>query len=345
MRLQLLAAMASFAMLTACSPMAGQQRAAARARAQGDPVPLRVDHHVHLNSPAIQAFLPEFCERIARFGGCEPGLLAPNAPSDLLALMARADIQRAVLLSNGYLPESPVMQPQRADAADVMRAANDWTVEVASRHRNITAFVAVDPLRPTALPEIARWRGNPAVAGIKLHLTAAGVDLRKQEDLDTLAAVFRAAAAADFAIVIHLRTQNPAYGAPDVGGFIQHVLPAAANTPVQIAHAGGWGGVDSATLSALAEFADAIEAQPGRFEHVLFDLSELTADNASPDDREALVALVRRTELRRFLPASDWPYSGNDLAAYYDRAHQDLPLTQAEWTVIRGNVAPYIGSR
>jgi hypothetical protein len=93
-------------------------------------VPVRVDHHVHLNSPAIQAFLPDFCASVRRFGPCDPALTTPHSVQDLLAEMDRAGIQRAVVLSNGYLAESPMMDSQRPDAADLMRAANDWTVEL-----------------------------------------------------------------------------------------------------------------------------------------------------------------------------------------------------------------------
>ena len=305
-------------------------------------VPVRVDHHVHLNSPAITAFLPDFCASVKRYGGCDPHLVAPHSPADLLAAMDRAGIRRSVVLSDGYLAESPLMNPQRPDAADIMRAANDWTVGLAHQYsERFSSFIAVDPIRPTALPEIARWRGNSAVAGIKLHLTASGIDLRSDTDLAALATVFHAAADARFAIVIHMRTTKPDYGAADVQRFIRDVLPAAGNTPVQIAHAGGWGGVDKATLSALGAFADAIEAHPERFQHVWFDLSGVWNDKSSDADKQALVGLIRRIGPRYFLPGSDWPYNGDDLADYYNRVYPELPLTTQEWSIIRSNVAPY----
>jgi predicted TIM-barrel fold metal-dependent hydrolase len=147
-------------------------------------------------------------------------------------------------------------------------------VQLARRYpKQFSAFIAVDPIRTTALPEIARWRGNPAVAGIKLHLTGSGVDLRRDGDVTALAAVFRAASEARLAIVIHLRTQQMDYGAADIRRFVEDVLPAARNTPIQIAHAGGWGGIDAATLSALGAFADAFETNPRRFRQVWFDLA------------------------------------------------------------------------
>jgi predicted TIM-barrel fold metal-dependent hydrolase len=261
---------------------------------------------------------------------------------DLLASMDQAGIRRVLVLSDGYLAESPMVEPQRPNATDLMRAANDWTVAIARRYPNrLSAFVAVDPIRPTALPEIARWRGNPAVAGIKLHLTSSGLNLRKDSDVAALAAVFRAAAQARFAIVIHLRTQQMDYGAPDIRRFVEEVLPAAGDTPVQIAHAAGWSGIDPATLSALGAFADDIESTPRRFRHVWFDLSGVWTDKTSPSDKQALVALIRRVGVQHFLAASDWPYNGDNLADYYNRVYPELPLTRREWAVIRSNVAPY----
>jgi len=305
-------------------------------------VAVRVDHHTHLNSPAIQSFIPKFCQSIRRYGKCDAALTTPHSPSDLLTAMDKAGIKRALVLSTGYLPESPMMDPPPANAAQLMRAANDWTVALARRHRDrLRAFIAVDPLRPAALAEIARWKGNPAVAGLKLHLTSSGVDLRNDAHVVALASVFRAAAQAHWAILVHLRTQRGDYGAADVQRFIKDVLPAAAGMPVQIAHAGGWGGIDKATLSALGAFADGMQSDPLKFRHVWFDLSGVWTDKTSASDKRALVALIRKIGPSHFLPGSDWPYNGTDLAGYYDRVYPQLPLTSAEWTVIRSNVAPY----
>lgn len=318
---------------------------AALAAAPADVAP-RVDHHTHLNAPAIQAFLPEFCASMKRFGGCDPALTAPHTPADLLAAMDVAGIRKALLLSDGYLAESPLMQPPCAQGADLLRAANDWTVALARRYpARFGAFIAVDPLRPTALAELNRWRGDPAVAGVKLHLTASGVDLRKDGDVAALAAVVRAAAEARWAVLIHMRSPRSDYGAPDVRRFLAEVLPAAGDTPVQIAHVGGWGGLDPPTLSALGAFAEAIEAQPGRFRHVWFDLSGVWSGRSPPAARTALVALMRRIGIGHFLLASDWPYNGAGLLDYYQRGYPQLPLTKREWAVLRRNVAPYATAR
>lgn len=304
-------------------------------------VPVRVDHHVHVHSPAILGFLPAFCDGVRRFGKCDAAFTAPLSPDDLLAEMNRAGIRRALVMSTGYLAESSMLTPPRPDGAALLRAANDWTVELARRFpKRFSAFIAVDPTTPTALPEIARWRGNRAVTGLKLHLTSAGIDLRRDADVAALAATFRAAAGARLAIMIHLRTRAGDYGARDVQRFLTDVMPAAGGTPVQIAHVGGWGGIDKATLSALGAFADAIEADPKRFHNVWLDLAGVWKDDTPLPDREALAALIRRIGPQRFLPGSDWPFTG-DLADDYDRIYPLLSLTKAEWKVIRSNVAPY----
>jgi predicted TIM-barrel fold metal-dependent hydrolase len=304
--------------------------------------PVRVDHHVHLTSPAISAFLPEFCASMRRFGGCDPTLVAPHSVDDLLAAMSQAGIRHALVLSNGYLAQSPMMEPQRADALDILRAANDWTVELARRYpTRLSAFIAVDPLHPAALTEIARWQGDPAVTGVKIHLTASFADLRSDNDVTALAAVFRASALARFPILIHLRTTRADYGATDVRRFVDDVLPAAGDTAVQIAHAGGWGGIDAATLSALGAFADAIGTNPQRFRHLWFDLSGVWNDKSTDADKQALVALIRRIGVKHFLAASDWPYTGDSLVDYYSRIYPQLPLSTEEWAIVRGNVAPY----
>lgn len=304
-------------------------------------VPVRVDHHVHVNSPAIRDFLPGYCKSVQRYGGCDPAITAPLMPGDLMKAMDRARVRRALVMSTGYLAESPMMVPPRADAAALLRAANDWTANLARQSRGrLGAFVAIDPLTPDALPEIARWRGNPAVSGIKLHLTASAASLRRDSDVAALAAVFHAAADARLAIMIHLRTQSMDYGARDVQRFLADVLPEAGDTPVQIAHAAGWGGLDRSTLSALGAFADAFAKHPERFRHVWWDLADVWRDDSSLADRRALVVLIRRIGPSHFLPASDWPFSG-DLADYYSRRYPELPLTPAEWKIIRGNVAPY----
>jgi hypothetical protein len=98
------------------------------------------------------------------------------------------------------------------------------------------------------------------------------VDLRNDARVAALASVFKVAAKAYWAILVHLRTERGDYGGAEVQRSIKDVLPAAAGTPVQIAHAGGWGGIDKVPLSALGSFADSMQSDPLTFRHLWFDL-------------------------------------------------------------------------
>lgn len=310
-----------------------------------DPAPVRVDHHVHLNAPEILEFLDDFCERVARYGGCDPALSAPLAPDDLIADMDAAGVARAALLSTGYLAESRLMDRPREDAHDLLRAANDWTVAQARQHpERFRAFIAVSPGSPHALSEIARWGGDPDVAGVKIHLTSAAVSLLHDEPAAWLSSIFAAAGDAGFAIIIHMRAPVPGFGAADMERFLAEVLPAAGGMPVQIAHIGGWGGIDDPTLAALGAFAEAQAARPGEYANVWFDLAGVLQPETPDEHAHALAALIQEIGSDRFLIGSDWPFS-RDLDGLYGADLARLGLDAADQAVIAANMAPYFIDR
>lgn len=247
--------------------------------------------------------------------------------------MDEAGIQRGWLMSTAYLAESPLAEP-RADATQVLREANDFTVGLARQYPDrFAAFVSVNPIRLDALPEIARWKGDRAVTGLKLHLTNSGVDLRDPEQVAKLAAVFRAAAANGWTIMIHMRTGAADYGARDVRVFLDQVLPAAGEAPVVIAHAAGWGGIDAVTLDALGAFANAFEHDPKLGQNLRFDLAQVFSDKATPEARTAMAGLIRGIGPEHFVAGSDWPFAG-DLKTYFSAAYAGPEISQAEWQVI-----------
>lgn len=293
------------------------------------------DHHMHVHAPAILAILPAYCASPARKGPCDPRFIQPLTVDDALADMNAAGIQHGWLMSTAYLAESPMMSPPVADSAAVIHAANAFTVSLARSHPDrLSAFVGVNPVTATALPEIARWKGDCAVTGIKLHLTNSEVDLRSPDHLRKLAAVFDAASANGWTIMIHMRTRAADYGARDVEAFIDQVLPAAGDQPVMIAHAAGWGGIDVNTLDALGAFADALERKPELGRHLSFDLAQVFTDKTSVEDRAKMAALLRRIGLEHFVAGSDWPFSGN-LKTYFASAYGSAQLSSAEWSLVR----------
>ncbi|WP_165912266.1 amidohydrolase family protein [Novosphingobium sp. PhB165] len=307
--------------------------------------PIAIDHHLHVHAPEIVKFLPHMCNSPQMPEGCSPEFVKANTVEDLLAQLDAAHIRGGSLLSTAYLAETAFADPVDPDHASILHAGNAFTEAAARAHPDrLMAFISVNPITPTALPELARWKGDPFVTGVKLHLTNSGVDLRNPDHVRKLAEVFRAAAANHFAIVIHMRSERTDYGAQDVQTFLRDVLPAAGNTTVQIAHAAGWGGIDANTLSALGAFADALDARPSLRKHLYFDLAEVWDQDSSETDMEKLVVLIRRIGIKQFLPASDWPFS-SDLATYYNQRYPRLPLSNEEWAVIRSNTAPYVPPR
>lgn len=295
-----------------------------------------IDHHMHVHSPAILEILPAYCASPKRKSPCDPRFTAPLTAADALKAMDGAGIRTGWLMSTAYLAESPLGPPQ-PDAARVVREANDFTVALArSRPDRFAAFVSVNPTAPDALAEIARWKGDRAVTGLKLHLTNSGVDLRDPAQIAKLAAVFQAAAANGWTIMIHMRTGAADYGARDVEAFIDQVLPAARGQPVVIAHAAGWGGIDAVTLDALGAFADAFEKDPRRVGNVRFDLAQVFKDNATPDDRARMAGLIRRIGPDRFVAGSDWPFAG-DLKTYFATAYAGPELSPGEWAIVTGS--------
>lgn len=306
--------------------------------ARGPSPKVAVDHHVHVHSPAILAFLPAYCASPGRTSKCDPEFANPLTVDDLLAAMDAAGIKRARVMSTGYLAESPLMSTPVPDHAEILRAANDFTVGLARAHpARLEAYIGVNPVTETALPEIGRWKGDRHVAGIKLHLANSRFDFHKSEHVSMLAGIFRAAASARLRIMVHMRNQATGYGAEEARIFVRDVLPAARGASVQIAHAAGWGGVDASTLAALGVFAEACERDRSLCGRLYFDLAAIKVGTVVEADKTTLVALMRRIGIRHFVPASDWPFA-RDLSAYY-AALRTLPLSDGEWRTIARNTA------
>lgn len=297
--------------------------------------PVRTDHHVHVHSPEILAFLPAYCASPGRIGACDPTFVEPLTVTDLLDDMDEAGIGTAWMMSTGYLAESPMMVPPLADAPALVHAANAFTVGQARSHPDrLVAFIGVNPLTPTALAEIAAWRDDPFATGVKIHLTNSDVDLRDPDQVFRLAAVFDAASAAGMAIMIHMRTRAEDYGARDVRILTEQVLPHAGTTPVIIAHSGGWGGLDANTWDAMEGFRRVLIERPDLKANLYFDLAQVFDAGTSQADLARLVEVMRGIGVDRFLPGSDWPFSG-PLSGYLNAAMASLPLNAEEAQALR----------
>jgi predicted TIM-barrel fold metal-dependent hydrolase len=291
------------------------------------------DHHQHLFSPAVADMV---------LGAANPGISA----KDVVALLDTAHIQRGVLLSVAYMYGSPKRQVH--DEYAKVRAENDWTAEQAAQYPDrLIAFCSFNPLKEYALDELKRCASRPGLRhGIKLHFGNGDVQLELPEHAERLRQVFRAANANRMAIAVHMRASislKRPYGPAQAKIFLEQLMPLATDIPVQIAHMAGTGPGynDPQADSALAVFADAIERGDPRTRQIWFDVASVAAPDISPAQAELLVKRIRQVGVGRVLYGSDAAYGDTPRPREGWAAFRKLPLTEAEFAQIAGNLAPY----
>jgi predicted TIM-barrel fold metal-dependent hydrolase len=200
-------------------------------------------------------------------------------------------------------------------------AENDWVVQqVASYPGRLIGFCGVNPLRDYAVREIQRCK-EIGLRGLKLHFSNPNtdIDFGNNQQLAQLKVVFSAANQARMAIIVHLRPwRGTNYGAAQARSFIETVLPAAHDVPVQIAHMAGYGAdpirglvdYDRATDEALGAFIAALHSGQIKRQNLYFDFSGVLLPEASD---EASRRVGRRPANQQQLDFPDWisrkPYS------------------------------------
>jgi predicted TIM-barrel fold metal-dependent hydrolase len=299
--------------------------------AAGEVQPL-IDYHQHLLSPAVATL---------------NSLPSPFTASDLISLLDKARVRRALVLSMAYQYGNPNRAPVPDEYAQVRRE-NDWTAQqVAAFPDRLRAFCGVDPLKPYAVSEIERCANNPYLHyGLKLHFGNSDVNLDNPQHIAQLRLVFRTADEHGMAIVVHMRpsvTRNRPYGPKEAETFLEEVLPAAPHVPIQIAHLGGAGGFDDPSVdNALSVFIAAIARHDGRMAHVFFDICGV-AGLGQWQEKKSLIALrIRQIGIKRILWGSDGAFGGGMTPAEALHAYRELPLTKHEFHTIDTNLAPYM---
>ena len=293
-----------------------------------------IDCHQHLFSPAAAALVSG----------------NPNAPAisatNLIEHLDSAGIQRALVLSMAYTWGKASRAPV-ANEYERVKAENDWTAQqVAQYPDRLRAFCSLNPLKSYALEELARCSKHPQLHyGLKLHFGNSDVDLDNPNDVTKVKKVFEAANGYRMPIVVHLRTSidnKRKYGADQTRVFLNELLPAASDVPVQIAHLAGAGGFDSTIDSALSVFTDAIAKRDGRMKNVWFDTTVVVRPNMSPDDLQRIATRIRQIGVDRVLYGSDAPANPLMYPKAGWTAFQRLPLTPAELRVVATNIPPYM---
>jgi uncharacterized protein len=298
-------------------------------RAQSPP---SIDHHQHLFSPATAALAP--------------GLETVSA-DDLVKLLDLAGIRRAVVLSTAYQFGNP-NRPAVVDEYAKVKAENDWTSrEVARFPDRLRGFCGVNPLKAYALEELTRCAKDPQLHfGLKLHFGNSDVDLDNAQHVARIREVFQAANTNQMAIVVHMRssvTRQRPYGATQAQVFLDRVLPAAPDVPIQIAHLAGAGGYDDPAIDeALGVFVEAIAKDDTRMAHVYFDASGVTGLGQWADKINVVATRIRQLGVQRVLYGSDGAAGENLRPREAWAAFRKLPLSDEEFATIASNVAPYM---
>lgn len=295
--------------------------------AQSAPV---ADHHQHLFSSVV----------------AEAEGVKPITVDDLVSLLDAAGIRRAAVLSVAYILGDPAAT--RADEYERVKAENDWTSQQVARFPDrLVGFCSVNPLKEYAFDELARCAKDPRLRrGLKLHFANSKVDYHNPAHIERLRKLFAAANGFRMAIVAHMRTSISAkipYGAGEARIFLKELAPAAPDVPIQIAHLAGAGGYrDPLIDQALSVFAEAIERGDPHTGNLHFDVTTVVLPTTSTEVLELIATRLRQLGLRRILYGSDAASGGNLPPREGWAAFRRLPLTEAEFKIIAGNLAPYM---
>lgn len=289
------------------------------------------DYHQHLFSPdyIIQTKFPHT-------------ILA----QDVIALLDKAKIRRAVVLSTAYAYGKPGSEP--ADEYAKVKAENDWqAAQIALYPKRLIGFCGFNPLKDYALAELERCAANPYLKyGIKLHFGNSDVQLENPEHLEKLKKIFQAANKNKMAIVVHMRasiSKKRPYGAEQARAFLE-LLAAAPDVTVQVAHlaSAGPGYVDPPAYSVIEVLADAVAKRDPRTKNLYFDIASNAFPNNPPEVNERMIKLIRQIGVKRILYGSDAAAGGNLEPREAWQEFCKLNLTDKEIKTIAKNVAPYL---
>ncbi len=295
------------------------------------------DYHQHLFSPGIAALISPPAPQPA---------VEPIGAEELIRLLDLAGIERAAVLSVAYIYGGPARSID--SEYEKVKAENDWTsVQVGLYPVRLRGFCSFNPLEDYALEELARCANDPHLRyGLKLHFGNSVVDYHSADHIARLQRVFRAANDYGMAIVVHMRasiSQQMRYGGDEARIFLEQLVPAALNVPIQIAHLAGAGGyADPLVDEALSVFVAAIEAGDPRTQRLYFDVTSVATPDLAPERLELIAKRVRELGVQRIIYGSD-AASGTNLRPREGWARfREAPLTDAEFRVIASNVPPYM---
>lgn len=282
--------------------------------------------------------------RIAAETPSFPGPKVPRAytADQLIAQLDTAGIQRALVLSTSYWFQSGRGAPVDDEVGRV-RAEHDWLArEVARYSGRLIAFCSLNPLRPYALDEMRRCAAGGMLRGVKLHLGDSQIDMLNPAHVAAARQLFAEANALRLPLMVHVMTGAENYGRAHSRIFLDSLVGAAPDIPIQIAHLAGSGPGYWNVDSALAVFAEAAAGGDPLMRNVYLDVATIVTLDERPATLAQIASRIRQLGVHRVLFASDYPASPELTPRQLWAAFRLLPLTDAEFRTIAGNRTPYL---
>jgi len=190
-----------------------------------------------------------------------------------------------------------------------------------------------------AATELRHCTAHKRFKGLKLHFANSQVDLLNADHVRRTREVFAAANRAGLPIVVHA-SNGATYGARQAQVFLDQLLTAAPDVPVQIAHL--WGG-NGFSADALAVYGEAVATRRPATRHLYFDVSDAALAVSTPELAKVIAERIRQIGLDRMLYGSDAAFDNHpDAQASWTAFRNGIPLSAAEFDKIAHNVAPYL---
>jgi predicted TIM-barrel fold metal-dependent hydrolase len=182
-------------------------------------------------------------------------------------------LDRAFILSGSYvLGQDGIEGPD--EYYDVKKENNYLAIQCARYPERLIGFFSVNPLKEYAIKEVDRCYDELKLPGLKLHFTNSDVDLTNPEHLKKIQELFSHSAKRGIPILLHFRSNNPAFGKKDAEILINEVIAKTPELKLQIAHLGGWGGFDTVTEEIIETFIKEYEKNKNLDKsNIVFDLS------------------------------------------------------------------------
>jgi predicted TIM-barrel fold metal-dependent hydrolase len=303
-------------------------------------VPWQADFHLHLRSQAAYDTEATICSSLGK-GACKLDSEHPvRGGSDAITALEGVSAGKGVVLSLAYMFGSPLVVGQHYDVARMTRAENEYiAAQIGAYPDRLVGFFGVDPLSPSAPDEVRYWLRDGRLKGLKMHFANSVVNLRDPEQVKKIAAVVGLAGEKGLPMNMHLSTGND-FGAADTEIFIRDILARSGNSWVQLAHASGFGGTDPSMFAGLKVFAAHMARHDPATRYVIFDLASVVMPQTTPQEAAALVELMRKIGLSRFVVGSDYDAHTPKETDELDR--EKLPLSQKEWETIVRNCVPWV---